>query len=867
MTERSREGRAASEQDSGSAQRVAGSACALLGFAAALLTTTLPDAVLMPAVDRLPPRHLGLALTVALLSVGWLAATGRSGRSFGRRPLLLLGGAAVAGGFLAAWLLPWLRGSVAAALRGEQALPYYPLVALACAATAAPIALPLGALAAPCVGTGRARGLGALLLGAAVGYALGPYLAEVLLGPQRCLQACALIGGAVTVLLCERVPRVVAPRRLPAGSGAALLALGPALLVGTRLLQEQTDRGTLIGPALIAVLCLGALGGTLLKRIASVPVLLVAAALAIPLLFPAQVAVIVSPTRDTLADLGQLALVGLPPGLLLGALLSSSGRGVPLGLAPVLAVLLAPVVSLTLLPGLGPRATGWLLALPVLFIALRRAREHGLALVALFAMLGVSVAGMAPDAPAGSVAAEASVRLVEGHAALVRDPHSGRRLLALDGRAPFGRSAAQERRFAHVPLLLHSPSAGPIVAPPGRVLVIASGAEQTAIAAWQHEPATLHWLRPFPVPEEWNTSAWPGLDPPSVGGERQFLSLDVQPYDVIVMAPEPRAGRRAALVGTVEFYRLARRAIASDGIFCQWWDLADMDISDLKSVIASAQQVFEQCYLVMDHPRTRRAAVGLIGTRQPLHLPPARLVATLVARPTVAEDLWHIGLDGLSIACLLVADSGTLELLAPSEAAIFDERPTLGVRSALRPLGSADRLALGLASLSTRRHDPLPLLDVPLSDRETVRRLVHARYRGWQHLFGGTLTLLNALGLDTPAFENEAPGTGPEMEADGFINALASLPDWSYLSTLVLGFAAHLEQQGRVAAAEKYLRRAIERDEGSAPFRFALASLVERKGDLADAAILYRTVLAFDPEHIGAYEALRELDEPISVDG
>jgi hypothetical protein len=864
MMQQSSPGGAPTDAAPASAARTAAGACVLLGAAIALLTTTLPDAVLMPAVDRLPPRHLGMLLTVALLSIGWLAVNGRRERSFDRTQVLWLGAAAVLGGFLAAWLLPWLSGSVAAGLRGEHALPYYPLVALASAGTAAPLALPLGALAALCVGSGRRTALTALLFGAAVGYALGPYLAEVLLGPERSLQVCALLAGTVAVLLCEHLPRLVTPRRLPAGSAAALFAIGPALLIGTRLLEEQTDRGTLLGPVLIAVLCLGAVAGTFLKRIASLPVLLVAAALAVPLLFPAQVAVILSPIRDTSADLTQLALLALPPGVLLGALLAHTGRGLPLGLAPTLLVIAAPAVSWLLLPWLGPRATGWLLALPMLLIALRRFREHAVALIALLAMLGASMVGLGPAAPAGSTPALASVRRVEGHAALVADPWSGRQLLALDGHAPFGRSAAQERRFAHVPLLLHSPANGPLVARPDRVLVIASGAEQTAIAAWQHHPRTLHWRRPFPVPAAWDSSPWPGVDPPSVGGARQFLSLKGKPYDVIVMAPEPRAGRRAALVGTTEFYSIVRRAISPDGLFCQWWDLADMDVSDLKTVIASAQLEFEHCYLVMDHPRTRRAAIGLIGTRQPLHLPPERLAATLEARPVVAEDLAQVGLDGLSIASLLIADRGTIELLAPREDALHDERPTLGVRSALRSLSSADRLALGLATFGVRRHDPVAFLDIPAHDQLTITRLVRARFRGWQHLYGGTLSVVTALGLDTPPFETEPPGTTPEMETDGFLQALASLPDWPYLSSLVQDFATNLEHQSRPALAEQYLRRAIAADIGSAPFRYALAALVERKGDTQDAITLYRTALAFDPEHPDAIEALLRLGAPLN---
>jgi hypothetical protein len=52
----------------------------------------------------------------------------------------------------------------------------------------------------------------------------------------------------------------------------------------------------------------------------------------------------------------------------------------------------------------------------------------------------------------------------------------------------------------------------------------------------------------------------------------------------------------------------------------------------------------------------------------------------------------------------------------------------------------------------------------------------------------------------------------------------------------------------------------VAKDEGSAALRFALASVVERKGDWADALVLYRTVLAFEPGHRGALAKVQRLE-------
>ena len=100
-------------------------ACLTLGAALGLLFSALPDAVLLPAVDRWPPRHVGLALTGLLVSAGWLAAApGRRARTLGLRTLVLLGLAALTGGLLSSWLVPVWRDELAAALR-EPGSPYY----------------------------------------------------------------------------------------------------------------------------------------------------------------------------------------------------------------------------------------------------------------------------------------------------------------------------------------------------------------------------------------------------------------------------------------------------------------------------------------------------------------------------------------------------------------------------------------------------------------------------------------------------------------------------------------------------------------------------------------------------------------------
>jgi spermidine synthase len=825
-------------------------ACLTLGASLALLVSALPDAVLLPAVDRWPPRHLGLALTGALVSAGWLAATWGSRRTIARRALWMLLVAALGGGFLSAALAAAWRESLAAALR-EPGSAYYPRIALACLTTAAPLALPLGALSGVALGAGSPRARRALLLGAALGLALAPPLIEILLAGTRTLHLVGLLGACAGVLLLEEQPLVLEPRRVSLRAAVALAAAAGAGLVACRQLELGLDRSALVAPLFAALAGLGAaLAPSTWPR--GAVGWLAAAIAALALCTPAAPFVLPTSGAST-AGLALTAGVALVFGALLGATLADGdGRTVPVALVPALLVLLLPLVSVLLLPRLGPRPALLVLGAAAALPLLPRARSHEIPLVALLTLGTLALLGVGPRLPAGALAVVDSLRLDDGLLACVEDPATGRTLVALDGHAPLGVSAGQTRRFAHLPLLLHEA--------PRSVLVVAADSGETARAATWHAPSTLHWLQPLPIPAAWLEHPWPGDQPPTSGSERQFLSVERGPYDAIVMAPDLRAGRRAGLVGTVEFYELARRRLAPGGLLCQWWDLAETDVTDLKTVLAAGQQVFPWVYVALDQPRTRRAALAMLYSDRPLSVSPAHIDARLAAHPDLARDFEEVGLDGLAIACLVTADRSLVELLAPREEALHDDRPALGVRGALRAGGPDERLLVGLRTFAQWRRDPLDWIDVPPPEQPPVAAIVRDRFRSWQHLFGGAQHVVAARGAAAIPFDRETPIETPPEEADALLDALVGLPDWDYLRDRVLGYADRLERGGDRAAAEHYLRTAVAKDEGSAAIRFALASVVERKGDRADALVLYRTVLAFEPQHAGALARVEALE-------
>lgn len=840
-------------------------AAALVGAAVALSVITVPDALLVPALDRAPPRAVGLLGAALSLAAGWFVASRVARRT--RGVTLAIAVVALLGGFASSALLAALAAALDEALRtgGLLGLGYYPTVLAVALALEAPLLVPLGALLGIATDTPDRRTWCGALLGVAAGLALAPYLGEVLLGRRVTLQTCAVLAGAAGWVVTEAAPHT------RSGAGASwrrlvgLAVVGAGLTVSWRLVDLLTDRGAVGLPMFATLVALAAaLGARALPARAAAP-LAALGAWALAALLPGHPAVL--PFGDTPlgADVARLALAAAPWGLALGAWLRpgddadaapASAALVPLALAAAV-----PLVLVVALPRGSP--TTLLVALGVVAWLLARGR---LALVVPAGLALLLLPPLAVDTARPSAAPSAVRHLSDSTVATFVDPVTARERLAVGGRASIARSALQERRFVHVPMLLHGGGHE-------RVLVIGStsGEEVAAVRmhdvlppdATFHQPPFVWWLSAVGFPDGWRPEP---ADAPEVflefGSERQFLAEHDEGYDVIVMSPDPRVRRRAHLLGTRSFYALARSRLRERGLFCQWWDLAATDVTDVKSAIASMHREFPYVYLVHDHPRTRHGVIGLAGTEHELALDPRALDAWIAGHPGVADDLAALDLDGLAVASLVSADRAMLELLAPPEDALTDDRPLIGVRAGWRTLDQPRTLSVGMRTWSARRHDPRAVLALPGAEPQLVQRfeaVARDIHRAWTHLFGQAVEIVEAHGTTVRPFDTEPPGAFPDEELTGFQQALQSLPEWPLLTREIVAWAERAEAEGRVEAADRALRVAIARDELNAELRVAAAGLAERRGDLADARVLFRSALICDPDHAAALEGLERV--------
>lgn len=814
------------------------------------LTSVAGDGLLLPQVAEGGPRAMALLGLTLGLSLGALVCghLRRPGPGLAR----LLAAAVLLGGALTAWWLPRAHQLLVEVLAGGSPLPGSVLVVGSSLLASAPLTLPLGALLGLALSSGGRHTRPALLLGLAAGVGASPWLAEVLLGRQGSLLAATVAAASAAAVFSECPQLGRRPRALPAGAAAALAGAATLLTLAHHLGLARIDLGSLTSRLLPAGALFGAaLGAGLLPAArARSAWLLAAAGPVLALGLAPGAADHVPPGR--LADLATVALVSLPIGWLAGRCLGArDAAGLPAWDLPMALGLPPSLVLVVGLPRLGPLPTLVLGGLALLVAAAagtgwRRALTDAVPALALAAAL----TWLPLPAPRGPVPAVDVHHADRGLASLVRTD-AGRELLALDGLAPLARPLAQQRRLVHLPLLL-APTAQ-------RVLLVADDLGESAAAALDHLRPELTWLRPFPVP-------WTRLDQDQLGrlheahgNERLHLALEQAPYELIVAVPDPRARRRAALLGTQEFYAECAGRLTPAGLLCQWWDLSSIDVNDLKGVIGGAVATFEHVYLALDHPRSRRPCLAILASDRPLRLAPPALEQALAERPAVAADWRALGLDAVLSACLIQQQTGVARLIAPAERRLTDDRSTLGVRGGLARLPQPETTLTAARTFTARRCDPSAWLSVPQFEREALGARVRDVLRGWQHLVGAAQDELVRTWPEVVPFEELADGDTTPAEAGRLAQALASLPDWPYLLERVLGIAVAWEGAGRLVEAEDLLRAAIDELPASPDLRYALARLQERRGQTADACELYGTVLAFDDQHVQARAALARL--------
>jgi spermidine synthase len=419
-----------------------------------------------------------------------------------------------------------------------------------------------------------------------------------------------LTGGAAVAR--EALARGQAPRRLL--SRAWCLA-GLLIVLSPLLFHRMTDG--------FAYLSAGGWYSTLGRLLGLAVVTMLPASLGLGMALPLVMEMASPRGRDSAGPvIGRVVAVNTL-GAIVGPLLATFLMGPLLGLWWSLVVLGSLLVVAAALTGL-TRA---------------EAAAGGAALVA--ALLLLDPADRAPV----RVQAATGQRLISvregthGTTAVLADDHD--RWITVNNSYVLGGTAAseEERWQAHLPLLLH-PS-------PRRVAFLGLGTGITAGAALLHPVDRIVALEIVPevaiaAREDFADANARLADDPRVAvvidDGRNYLASSPQAFDVIVgdlLVPWRPA---EAPLYTQEHFESVRRALTSEGVFCQWLPLYQLSPQQLAIILRTFLEVFPTASLwrgnfIPDEPTL--ALVGHLGSRP---VAPEAIDARVQALAAVADD-------------------------------------------------------------------------------------------------------------------------------------------------------------------------------------------------------------------------------------
>jgi spermidine synthase len=177
-----------------------------------------------------------------------------------------------------------------------------------------------------------------------------------------------------------------------------------------------------------------------------------------------------------------------------------------------------------------------------------------------------------------------------------------------------------------------------------------------------------------------------------VGDGRNFLTQRDDLYDVIISEPSNPWITGVSNLFTVDYWRLARRRLAADGVFCQWAQLYEMSSKNIKTILRSFASVFPHTYVFAAEDLS--SDVILVASNRPLPLDLARLRRNW-ERPILAAELARGGVESAE-------DVVSQLLLVPEDLPAFTAGSPLNTDDNARIEFGAPRDLLG----SARAADP-----------------------------------------------------------------------------------------------------------------------------------------------------------------
>ena len=414
--------------------------------------------------------------------------------------------------------------------------------------------------------------------------------------------------------------------------------------------------------------------------------------------------------------------------------------------------------------------------------------------------------------------------------------------MTIDGKADAGtgEDIGTQLILGHLPLLLH-PN-------PEDVLVIGLGSGITLGAVEQHpevktidaveiEPAVVEAARYF---NKYNNRA---LEDPRlnliVGDARNYTLLSDKKYDVITAEPSNPWVAGSANLFTKEQLELYKKRLKPGGIVFQWAHIYRLSPEDVKTIMATFQEVFP-------HTTVWQSFFGrdifLIGSPEPLKIDFAAFQEKM-ARKKIKKDLARVHLDNsfLLLSYSVLDEKGAKDYSKGGQIHT-DNHPVLEFQAPKAIfLDPAKTESANLEALEQARTNVFSLLDDigDASKEEKIAFYTLAR----THIMQGEIYF--------------SRGEHYRKGAQEYEKALAIIPDnvqaSQHLAEIFFGAGKIYFSQGLYQEAEDVLLEAIGWDLSQPTFYKALAETRIKLGDGGGAIEAYERVLEVEPDDVSAH--------------